>query len=311
MTALERLLEVLAERGHSARAVPVRHLEALRQDLEPRISPELRELYLPDGFDFDLARRDPGLRAVVIVATPSPQVRLTFRHGGRAVQARMGPSYVDRHAILDRVKAIAAEVLAPAGHRTAPVVLPKKLLAARSGLGRYGRNNLLFVPPMGSFHRLTAFATDAPVADGARWEEPGQLERCGSCTACLRLCPTGAIGEDRFLLRPERCLTFFNEKPIPAPAWTQAAVQECLVGCLRCQDRCPENRQHRGRFEDVPAFSEAETDALLAATSAEGLSPSLREKLAALELLRYLPVLPRNLRALLADRPGEAPAGAA
>jgi epoxyqueuosine reductase len=303
--ALGRLLEAFGDRGHRARAVPVERLAELEREADARfaggeLDPTLRDRYLPDGFDHDLARRDPGLRAVVIVATPSPQVRLRFHHAGRAVTARLGPIYADRHRILAEVKALAAAVLSPAGHRTAPVLLPKKLLAARSGLGRYGRNNLLYVDGLGSFHRLTAFATDAPCPAGATWEAPRLLERCGACTACQRKCPTGAIGEDRLLLHAERCLTFFSEKPLPFPEGLDPAADGCLVGCLACQTSCPENRARRGEVVDAAAFDEDETAALLGAGEAEGLPGPLREKLAGLSLLSYLPVLPRNLHALLA-----------
>jgi epoxyqueuosine reductase len=304
VTSIERLLATFGDRGHRARAVPLERLQELRRETEALsahelVAPELRERYLPDGFDFYLGRRDPALRSAVVVATPTPQVRLTFHDGGRTVAAPLGPGYVDRYGVLERVKALAAEVLGSSGHRTAPVVLPKKLLAARTGLGRYGRNNLLYVEGMGSFHRLTAFATDAPCPDDAPWEEAQLLGRCETCTACLRTCPTGAIGGDRFLLHAERCLAFFNEKPFPFPAWLDPAWHECLVGCMTCQRRCPENRTRRDELEDAATFSEEETAALLAACGPEELPAALRERLAALALLPYLPVLARNLRALV------------
>lgn len=303
--SLQALLDAYGARGHRARAVPVARLEELREETDAPaaralLDPALGERFLPDGYDYALARRDPGLRSVVIVATPSPQALLTFHAGGRAVPVRLGPSYVDRGAILAAVKEVAAAVLGPAGHRTAAVTLPKKLLAARSGLGRYGRNNLLYVPGLGSFHRLTAFATDAPCPEDAGWGEPRLLEACERCTACLKLCPTGAIGGDRFLLHAERCLTFSNEVPAPLPAWLEPAWHECLVGCLRCQHRCPENRAHRDRTEPAGDFSEEETSALLDPDAPARLPPALRAKLDALSLLRYLDVLPRNLRLLLA-----------
>lgn len=311
MSVVQRLLAVLALRGLQARAVPVEVLDDLRRETDaragaPPIDPDLRERFLPGGFDYELARRDRGLRTLVVVASPSPQVRLTFQHGGRAVAARLGPSYVDRARVLADVKAMTAGLLGPAGHRSEPVVLPKKLLAARTGLGRYGRNNLLYVAGMGSFHRLTAFATDARCAADAAWEEPRLLDRCEGCTACLRTCPTGAVGGDRFLLHAERCLAFFNEKPFPFPDWIEPAWHECLVGCLDCQLLCPENKPHAARIEEAASFSEEETSALLEAAP-DALPPALRGKLDALCLLPYLAVLPRNLRAVIdAARPPEA-----
>jgi len=56
-------------------------------------------------------------------------------------------------------------------------------------------------------------------------------ERCQTCQACLRACPTGAIAVERFLVRAERCVTFRNEKPgsVPFPAWVNPTWQNCLA----------------------------------------------------------------------------------
>lgn len=301
--ALDRLFAALGTAGIQARAVPVRRVDDLRREWESLyarslIDPRLDEVYLRGCLDFSVAERDPALRSIVIAASPSPQARLVFRRGGRALAVRLGPIMADRIEILETVKRISAEVLAPEGFRTAPVVLPKKSLAVHGGLARYGRNNLAFVPEMGTFHRLTAFATDAP-CPGDPWQELEQLERCDRCSACARRCPTGAIEEDRFVLRAERCLAFFNEKPPEFPAWLEPGWHHCVIGCMTCQLLCPENRAVRGRFEDRGEFSEEETLLLLEPRPAEELPGDLVAKLRRAGLLPYLAVLPRNLRALL------------
>ena len=122
--------------------------------------------------------------------------------------------------------AILAEVLESGGYRAAKAVLPKKLLAVRSGLAAYGKNNITYVPGMGSFHGLVAVFSDLPAPEGT-WRDAEMMEACHKCAACRRHCPTGAIDADRFLLRAERCLTFHNEKPVdvPFPGWIDAAWQ--------------------------------------------------------------------------------------
>ena len=76
--------------------------------------------------------------------------------------------------------------------------LPEKLLAVCAGLARYGRNNIAYVDGWGSFVELVTCVSElAPGADP--WTGPRSLARCDSCAACRRACPSGAIGEDRFL----------------------------------------------------------------------------------------------------------------
>jgi epoxyqueuosine reductase len=137
------------------------------------------------------------------------------------------------------------------------------------------------------------------------WGAPQALQRCERCSACLRACPTGAIGGERFLLHTERCLTYHNESHAPLPDWLEPSVHHCAVGCLRCQQVCPEN----GRVDLVQApperFDDRETAAILAAEEAAGewagLTPATREKLARCGLDYSPRVVARNLRALLED----------
>ncbi len=303
-SAFENLRAALCGAGSQVRAAPVDRIGDLRRELESLyrrslIDPGLDEAYLRGSFDWTVAERDPALRSVIIVATPSPQARLVFHHHGRALPLRVGPIYADRVDVLEAVKRMAAAVLGPAGYRTAPVVLPKKPLAVHTGLARYGRNNLVYVPGMGSFHRLTAFASDLPCPEGESWHDLALLDRCRRCTACIRRCPTGAVTREREMVRAERCLSYFNERPPGFPGWIEPGWHHCLVGCMACQLPCPENLAFRGRAEDRGEFSEEETALLLEPSAPEGLPPALAHKLERLGLLRYRAVLPRNLRALL------------
>ena len=186
------------------------------------------------------------------------------------------------------------------GYRLWDANLPKKLLAARSGLARYGRNNIAYIPGMGSYFRLLLFASDLPAADDI-WQEAEAMELCTHCTACLKACPTGAILEDRFLLSAERCLTYHNERTAEFPDWLDSDWHHCLVGCMHCQLVCPENKDVRGWVEEGPAFSEQETALLLQGTALEQLPSETAEKLRQCEMGDFLEVVPRNLRALLGE----------
>lgn len=149
---------------------------------------------------------------------------------------------------------------------------------------------------LGSHYRLAAFFSDLPCEDDD-WKEPGVMERCEACRAHVRACPTGAIDPERFLLRAERCITFWNEQPkeVAFPDWLDRSWHNCLVGCLHCQNVCPENRDVGDFHEDGAEFSEEETRLLLEGAQASDLPPDLVEKIRRADLLAasgYFPAQP-------------------
>jgi epoxyqueuosine reductase len=194
------------------------------------------------------------------------------------------------------------EILAPKGYRVVLAKLPLKLLAVRSGLGTYGRNNICYVPGMGSFLQLVAFYSDFGCEKDS-WQKPQMMQRCRDCYKCRSSCPTGAISSDRFLLRVERCIVFHNEKKgdIPFPAWMDRSWHNCLVGCMRCQRVCPENKQFLRWIEESVDFSEEETALLLKVAPIERLSVATKRKLERLDLLEDADTLPRNLEVFFGE----------
>jgi epoxyqueuosine reductase len=302
----EELLSQLAERGVQARIVSIAHLGALQAEVEGRyrrglLDEVLYQTYLA-GFSFSPPDTLPGARSIIVVAVPQPQIRVTFTWHGEAVPLIIPPTYLERETEM-RVWALLTEVLEPAGYRVAKASLPKKLLAARSGLAAYGKNNITYVPGMGSFHGLVAVYSDLPAPEG-NWQEPQMLESCQNCAACLRHCPTGAITSERFLLHAERCITFHSEKPsdVPFPAWIDPTWHNCLVGCLHCQRVCPQNREVWDWVQDGPEFSQEETALLLQGLPFDEFPTAVAEKLERVELDAYAGVLPRNVSALLSQQ---------
>ena len=130
------------------------------------------------------------------------------------------------------------------------------------------------------------------------------MEHCERCLGCLRDCPTGAIAPGRFLLQAERCIAFWNEKPaqVAFPNWMEASWHNCLVGCMRCQKMCPENRMVLDWYKEGGEFSEEETGLLLGGASLAELPAALVDKLERWDLRELLDILPRNLKALLDGR---------
>lgn len=81
-----------------------------------------------------------------------------------------------------------------------------KAVAVRAGLGWIGRNNLLVTPRWGSQVRLVTVLTNA------QFEECSPLGNgCGSCRACIDVCPAGAIGESADDFRRMDCFAKVKE----------------------------------------------------------------------------------------------------
>jgi len=301
---LDELESRLQERGSVMRTLSTRRLVDLQRDIETHHRKGLfdKEFYSERLKSFDWAPPDslPHAQSLIVVAVPDPQRRITFTWQGQSIPAIVPPTYLHWQEVDKQVFDLLAEVMGPAGHHLALANLPKKLTAVRSGLAAYGRNNVTYVPGMGSSHRLVVLWSDLPCEEGT-WQELRMMDACEYCQACQRACPTGAISSDRFLLRAERCLTFLNEKPpeVPFPPWVDPSWHNCLVGCMRCQKVCPENKEVRDWVEGGEVLSEEETGLLLDGGAQDHLPPELVAKLERLDLIELLDVIPRNLGALL------------
>ena len=294
------LLLRLAERGYQGRVVSIRRLREMQDEIEGHYRRGLfdKEFYEERlaWFDFRIPNSLPEAMSLIVVAAPRPQSQAVFTWNGESRALILPPTYVGYEETRKRVEEPLAEILDTKGYHIARTKLPLKLLAVRSGLGLYGRNNICYVPGMGSFLQLVAVYSDLPCRKDD-WREAQMLESCQNCYACRQNCPTGAISSDRFLIRAERCIVFHNEKPgdIPFPGWINVSWHNCLVGCLHCQNVCPHNKNFLQWIEGKEEFSPEETGLLLEGVPRDQLPTATMRKLEQLDLIGYLDSLRRNL----------------
>lgn len=297
----KELLHHLEERGYRGRIVSIEHLAELREEVEKRHSQgsfdeEFYRLRLA-FFEFKAPENLPEAKSIIVVAVPRPQAQAIFTFRDKRRELIIPPTYVANEKTRNRVAEVLNGVLKEKGYSLAPTILPLKLLAVRSGLTEYGRNNITYASGMGSFLQLVAFYSDLPCIED-KWGEARMMKQCENCQACRRSCPTGAISSDRFLLHADRCIVFHNEKKgdVPFPSWIDPSWHNCVQGCLLCQKVCPEDSQFTSWIEEKEEFSQEETELLLKGAPAP--SGTTLEKLKNLDLAdpETLDYLPRNLR---------------
>ncbi len=162
-------------------------------------------------------------------------------------------AYVSRYALgrdyhkvlrirLQRLADRIASDVGPFGYRafvdSAPVL--EKALARDAGLGWIGKHTNLLNRHAGSWFFLGEIYTDLPLpADAA------PTNHCGSCTACIDVCPTRAI-VGPYQLDARRCISYLTiEHHGSIPEEFRAALGNRIYGCDDCQLVCPWNRYAR------------------------------------------------------------------
>jgi epoxyqueuosine reductase len=149
----------------------------------------------------------------------------------------------DYHKMLrNRLQKLANRILrhyGPFGYRafvdSAPVL--EKALAEKAGLGWIGKHSNLINRKAGSWFFLGEIYTDLPLPADAT-----ATSHCGSCSACMTICPTQAIVSP-YRVDARRCISYLTiELHGPIPEQFRPLIGNRIYGCDDCQLICPWNR---------------------------------------------------------------------
>lgn len=200
--------------------------------------------YLADNID---KRLDPrllmdGVRSIVSVALSyAPAQRITDDQYQIACYA-YGKDYHDvmkrkLHALAARCGITAYRAFCD----TAPVL--ERYWAEQAGLGWIGRNRQLIIPHAGS----QFFLGELFLTEELEYDTPA-TSRCGTCHACIDVCPTQYLTPNSLLQTPYSCLSYLTIEHRGAftdserKAIASQPEPKYIYGCDRCQQVCPWNR---------------------------------------------------------------------
>lgn len=110
--------------------------------------------------------------------------------------------------------------------------LVDRAAAVAAGVGWIGRSTMVLAPGHGPWMLLGSVVTDADLTHSSPMRRD-----CGTCTACVPACPTGAITPVG--LDARRCLSTWLQTPGSIPHWVRPVLGRRVYGCDDCLTSCP------------------------------------------------------------------------
>jgi epoxyqueuosine reductase len=296
----KELILSLEKLGCKAKIVSISHIDEMRDELFALRDSNMidKKLYkdMLSGMEFNSDNTLKNAKSIIVIAAPQIISKANFQYKGTTYSLNLPPTYV-ADGIRSKVKGAMNEISSKNGFKVQGTKLPQKQLAVKSGLAKYGKNNITYIDGMGSFYVLMSFYTDLDLLTDSWQEIDGD---CINCSICIKNCPTGAISEKRFLINAEKCMTFVNEYgDDDFPEWVKPEWHNSLIGCMSCQLKCPKNSAFVNKSSVIATFTEEETNMFLDKVSFESLPEATVKKLDDIAMTSNYSFLGRNIKILL------------
>lgn len=243
-------------------------LEAIRRNIDAGFHAGMAFTFADPARATDVRASFPWAQRLVVGAyTYLP-------HAGSPGPAAPGTARVARFAVEDYYQPLRqgleamAVLLRENGNRAEILVddsrLVDRVAAVRAGVGWWGKSAMVLVPAHGPWVLLGSVVTDLALPV----DRPMRRD-CGTCTACMPACPTGAIVAPG-VVDARRCLSYLAQSPGIIPRELRPAMGDRFYGCDECLEACPpgsrlldEVSETRGRV-DVAGVLAADDDTLIA-----------------------------------------------
>lgn len=208
----------------------------------------------------------PGTQSVIMLATDYDAKTVSSRESpnhGQIARYAVGRDYHD--VLRSRLNHLGGwlEHAIP-GCKTRGVVdsapLAEREFAARAGLGWFGKNTMLIDQGAGSYFFLSGLLATVALPT----HQPIEVDHCGTCTACLDICPTDALPQPR-VLDATRCISALTiEDRGPVEGALRSHFGNWIFGCDLCQEVCPWNRHAPGTEDpELQAIENEEMPSLI------------------------------------------------
>ena len=294
----------LLKNGMTMKAVPVEQLYSLEKEMDNNcfnggIHKQFYQSFLKECFSFN-AFKNKDIKSIIIIACPSPLIKIIVPFNNKDKTFNIPPGFCDffQTPIDKKIQLIINNIFNNEDKVIPLNDFPRKILAAHSGLGKYGKNNLIFTPEFGSYLRLAVIGTSA-LCDKIKWKELEVTDNCNTCSNCLKKCPTKAIRYEHFIINAEKCLSYHNEFEDPFSEWIKKEWHNCIIDCMRCQSVCPNNSKNKDNIKYIKDFTEEDFKLIIKSTPYEMISEELKNKLKKYNLDSYYNCLSRNIKCLL------------
>ncbi len=189
----------------------------------------------------DPARLLPGARTVICVAKnyQSPGEHSSDPAIGRISRYAWGDDYHD--VLLGKLHELREHIEKLGGNAKVCVdtnAILEKPWAQEAGLGWQGKHSNLLSRDIGSWFFLGELITDLELEA----DPPHREDYCGTCTACIDLCPTKAITAP-YVVDSRKCIAYLTiEHRGAIPRELRPLMGNLVFGCDICQDVCPWNK---------------------------------------------------------------------